>query len=124
METAQAHPEIVGIDPSISEAHVGVVKWFNPGKGYGFIAPEEGGNDIFVHISAVQRAGLRKLTEGQRTVLRCSNVKAVSPRWNCNGSIEAARLEIEPATGPISYLNRTPAKPAAPLGLRLDLMPA
>lgn len=49
-----------------SVAHVGVVKWFNPGKGYGFIAPEEGGNDIFVHISAVQRAGLRKLTEGQR----------------------------------------------------------
>jgi CspA family cold shock protein len=66
METAQAHPETIGIDPSVSQAHVGVVKWFNPGKGYGFIAPEEGGNDIFVHISAVQRAGLRKLTEGQR----------------------------------------------------------
>ncbi len=66
METAQVLAEKIGIDPSGSEAHVGVVKWFNPGKGYGFIAPEEGGNDIFVHISAVQRAGLRKLTEGQR----------------------------------------------------------
>ncbi len=66
METAQAHLEIVEVNPLNSEAHVGVVKWFNPGKGYGFIAPEEGGNDIFVHISAVQRAGLRKLTEGQR----------------------------------------------------------
>ena len=44
----------------------GVVKWFNPGKGYGFIAPDEGGNDIFVHISAVQHAGLRKLNEGER----------------------------------------------------------
>jgi CspA family cold shock protein len=66
METAQLHPEHVGTDPSDSSAHVGIVKWFNPGKGYGFIAPEEGGNDIFVHISAVQRAGLRKLTEGQR----------------------------------------------------------
>jgi CspA family cold shock protein len=66
METAQLHSEHVGTDLSDSAAHVGIVKWFNPGKGYGFIAPEEGGNDIFVHISAVQRAGLRKLTEGQR----------------------------------------------------------
>lgn len=66
METAQLHAEQNTTTQGSSEAHVGVVKWFNPGKGYGFIAPEEGGNDIFVHISAVQRAGLRKLTEGQR----------------------------------------------------------
>jgi CspA family cold shock protein len=45
---------------------LGVVKWFNPTKGYGFIAPETGGKDIFVHISAVQRAGLRGLDEGQK----------------------------------------------------------
>ncbi len=45
---------------------IGVVKWFNPTKGYGFIAPETGGKDIFVHISAVQRAGLRSLNEGQK----------------------------------------------------------
>ena len=44
----------------------GIVKWFNPTKGYGFIAPETGGKDIFVHISAVQRAGLRSLNEGQK----------------------------------------------------------
>jgi CspA family cold shock protein len=44
----------------------GTVKWFNPTKGYGFIAPETGGKDIFVHISAVQKAGLRNLNEGQR----------------------------------------------------------
>lgn len=44
----------------------GVVKWFNPTKGYGFIAPEQGGSDVFVHISAVQNAGLRGLNEGQR----------------------------------------------------------
>jgi CspA family cold shock protein len=44
----------------------GTVKWFNPTKGYGFIAPETGGKDIFVHISAVQKAGLRSLNEGQR----------------------------------------------------------
>lgn len=43
----------------------GTVKWFNPTKGYGFIAPETGGKDIFVHISAVQKAGLRTLNEGQ-----------------------------------------------------------
>ena len=40
------------------------VKWFNKRKGYGFITPEEGGNDVFVHISAVQKAGLRTLNEG------------------------------------------------------------
>jgi CspA family cold shock protein len=43
----------------------GTVKWFNPTKGYGFIAPEAGGKDVFVHISAVQKAGLRTLNEGQ-----------------------------------------------------------
>ena len=48
------------------DAQTGVVKWFNPGKGYGFIAPDAGGNDIFVHISAVQHSGLRKLNEGER----------------------------------------------------------
>ena len=44
----------------------GTVKWFNPAKGYGFIEPEEGGNDAFVHISAVERAGLTTLREGQK----------------------------------------------------------
>lgn len=44
----------------------GTVKWFNEQKGYGFIQPESGGNDVFVHISAVERAGLRALQEGQR----------------------------------------------------------
>jgi CspA family cold shock protein len=44
----------------------GTVKWFNPTKGYGFIAPDTGGKDVFVHISAVQKAGLRNLNEGQK----------------------------------------------------------
>jgi CspA family cold shock protein len=44
----------------------GTVKWFNTQKGYGFIQPEGGGKDVFVHISAVERAGLRELREGQR----------------------------------------------------------
>ncbi len=45
---------------------VGTVKWFNATKGFGFISPEDGSKDVFVHISAVQRAGLQTLREGQR----------------------------------------------------------
>ena len=44
----------------------GTVKWFNSEKGFGFIQPDEGGNDIFVHISAVERAGISALREGQK----------------------------------------------------------
>ena len=44
----------------------GTVKWFNPAKGFGFIEPEDGSNDAFVHISAVERAGLTGLNEGQK----------------------------------------------------------
>ena len=45
---------------------IGTVKFFNEGKGYGFIAPDGGGNDAFVHITAVERAGMRTLRENQR----------------------------------------------------------
>lgn len=44
----------------------GTVKWFNPTKGYGFIEPQDGSKDAFVHISAVERAGLHSLREGQK----------------------------------------------------------
>ncbi|MEK7821355.1 MAG: cold-shock protein [Pseudomonadota bacterium] len=44
----------------------GTVKWFNPTKGFGFIQPSDGGKDVFVHITAVQRAGLDTLREGQK----------------------------------------------------------
>ena len=45
---------------------IGTVKWFNTKKGYGFIAPEGGDNDVFVHISALEKAGLSGLDEGQK----------------------------------------------------------
>lgn len=45
---------------------IGTVKWFNPVKGFGFIQPENGSKDVFVHISAVERAGMGTLNEGQR----------------------------------------------------------
>ena len=44
----------------------GTVKWFNPDKGYGFIQPQDGGRDVFVHITAVQAAGLQSLNENQK----------------------------------------------------------
>ena len=44
----------------------GTVKWFNPNKGFGFIQPDDGGKDAFVHISAVERSGLSSLQEGQK----------------------------------------------------------
>jgi len=44
----------------------GTVKWFNPSKGYGFIQPDNGGTDVFVHISAVERAGLSSLDDNQK----------------------------------------------------------
>ncbi|WP_119679176.1 cold-shock protein [Indioceanicola profundi] len=45
---------------------IGTVKWFNPTKGFGFIQPEDGSSDVFVHISAVERAGIGNLNEGQK----------------------------------------------------------
>lgn len=48
------------------ERHIGTVKWFNPIKGYGFIVPDVAGKDVFVHISEVEKSGLKGLKENQR----------------------------------------------------------
>jgi len=64
----------------------GTVKWFNPTKGYGFIQPEDGSGDAFVHISAVERAGLHTLMEGQRVEYELQRGK--------NGKSAAANLRI------------------------------
>ncbi len=50
----------------MQEQQTGTVKWFNNQKGFGFIQPDNGGNDVFVHISAVERAGMSTLKEGQK----------------------------------------------------------
>lgn len=63
---------------------MGTVKWFNSTKGYGFIRPEDGGADVFVHVTAVQRAGLHSLLEGQRV-----NYEVVRDR----GKLAAANLQ-------------------------------
>ncbi len=59
----------------------GTVKWFNATKGYGFIAPDDGGKDVFVHISAVEQSGMGALNEGQRvnfeTITESKGSKAV-----------------------------------------------
>jgi cold shock protein len=65
---------------------VGTVKWFNAQKGYGFIQPETGGNDVFVHISAVERSGLGSLNEGQR-------VKYEVERDQRSGKMSATNLQ-------------------------------
>ena len=60
----------------------GTVKWFNPTKGYGFIQPEEGGNDVFVHISAVEKAGWRSLNEGQKVSYELQTEKGKTSACN------------------------------------------
>ena len=60
----------------------GTVKWFNATKGFGFIQPEEGGPDVFVHISAVEKAGLRSLNEGQRVAYELQNERGKTAAVN------------------------------------------
>ena len=65
---------------------IGTVKWFNPTKGYGFIQPDTGGKDVFVHISAVEKAGLNDLREGDKV-----NYEIISDR----GKESAGNLQVK-----------------------------
>ncbi|MBW8617105.1 MAG: hypothetical protein RLZ07_1556 [Pseudomonadota bacterium] len=60
----------------------GSVKWFNSTKGFGFIQPDQGGADVFVHISAVERAGLRGLNEGQKVSYELATEKGKTSAVN------------------------------------------
>jgi cold shock protein len=64
----------------------GTVKWFNSTKGFGFIQPDDGGQDAFVHISAVERAGMREIVEGQK-------ISYELERDNKSGKMSATRLQ-------------------------------
>jgi CspA family cold shock protein len=61
---------------------IGTVKWFNADKGFGFIQPENGAKDVFVHISAVERAGLRSLGEGQKVQFDVMNERGKEAAGN------------------------------------------
>ncbi len=65
----------------------GTVKWFNGTKGFGFISPEDGGADVFVHISAVERAGMTQLVEGQKIGFELE-------RDRKSGKMAAAQLQL------------------------------
>ena len=60
----------------------GTVKWFNATKGFGFIQPDDGGADVFVHISAVEKAGLRSLNEGQKVSFELLNERGKTAAGN------------------------------------------
>ena len=64
----------------------GTVKWFNTTKGYGFIEPDEGGKDVFVHITAVQRSGLEGLNENQKVEYEMQEAR--------DGRLAAAELKV------------------------------
>ncbi len=70
---------------------IGIVKWFNPTKGYGFIQPEAGGDDVFVHISAVQQSGLEELVEGQKVSYELATSRGRTSAVNLKVAAAAAQ---------------------------------
>ena len=75
----------------------GTVKWFNPTKGYGFIQPQGGGKDVFVHISAVERAGLSTLNEGQHVEYEIVEQSRQELGGKSQGEMNKLALDLRPA---------------------------
>jgi CspA family cold shock protein len=86
----------------------GTVKWFNPTKGYGFIQPQGGGGrDVFVHISAVERAGLSSLNEGQAVEYEIEKQSRKGVRNKSEGQIRVARARcLRALTLPPVFIQR------------------
>ena len=73
-----AHKRLAGGSTASTSAHLeseGTVKWYNPEKGFGFIAPDNGEKDVFVHATALTRSGLSLLVEGQKVLIECAQGK-------------------------------------------------
>jgi cold shock protein len=100
----------------------GTVKWFNTTKGFGFIAPDDGGKDVFVHISAVERAGLKGLNDNQKIAYElqsgrdgrssASDLKLIRPRFGNNAARRWRAVAFLATIGgilPIFCQNRAPS---------------
>ena len=85
--------------------NTGTVKWYNDQKGYGFIAPDEGGKDVFVHASALERAGLRGLAEGMKVSFDTEMDRASGVRL-----VAVKHIGVDPAP---FRIERDPSHPAA-----------
>jgi CspA family cold shock protein len=86
----RAGPSWIGTTKKEKTMANGKVKWFNTSKGFGFVQPEEGGADVFVHISALERAGLSDLKEGQRISYELASNKGKTSAANIKLIDEAA----------------------------------
>ena len=85
----------------------GTVKWFNTTKGYGFIAPESGGNDVFVHISAVERSGLTGLADDQKVTYELTEGRGAGQSWMWHLHVDVRLTEVMTAT--LRYDGRRPS---------------
>ena len=84
----------------------GTVKWFNSAKGYGFIAPDEGGKDIFVHVSQVERSGMTGLAENQKVANCVANAVAKNVSAGVRATCAAVFLIGDPTAAAASYESR------------------
>ena len=108
------HPAQIPTD-GVNMQTSGTVKWFNATKGYGFIQPDDGSKDVFVHISAVEKAGLRSLYEGQRVSFTNERdpPRPVRGRESASGRIVSLCASLARAAGDAAYRGGL-SRPAPP----------